>query len=288
MGKLIQYCTKASRYNGEFGGSAGWPAAGMGYVFVSENRHLIVVDGGHGEDAEELVQLLTDCANDDIPPIDLWIVTHPHLDHYGALCEIAARDDLRKRVRVKQLVYCFPASFRDRNGKAPCDKANRYMEEICTALGAEAHVPTERERMNLNGLELTILFVPPDCGGLTDCTALHNPNSLSLIFTVQRDGRRVMMTGDACPVTMQYCVEKYGSALKSDILQLPHHGLCDTGNPDFYRLVNAEILLIPISEAGDRAMKSGAYGDATAANHVAEALAEAIHRAFEETVTIEL
>ncbi len=282
MEKFIQYCTKASLYDGEFGGSAGWPAAGMGYVFVTDNRRLILVDGGHGEDAEALMKLLTDCADGNAPTVDLWIVTHPHLDHYGALREIAAREDLRERVTVRDVMWCFPTDFRDKNGKAPCDKANSHMESICRDLGATAHVPAEGERIRMDDLELTILFVP------VDCASLHNPNSLSLIFTVQGAHRRVMMTGDACPVTMQYCVDKYGSALKSDILQLPHHGLCDTGNSDFYRLVNAETLLFPISKAGDRAMKSGVYGEATAANHVAEELAEVIHRAFEGTVTLEL
>lgn len=35
MSKLIQYCTQASLYNGPFGDGSPWPAAGMGYVFVS-------------------------------------------------------------------------------------------------------------------------------------------------------------------------------------------------------------------------------------------------------------
>ena len=56
MEKLIQYCTKASLYDGKFGGTAGWPAAGMGYILVSECNRLTVIDGGHGEDAEALVK----------------------------------------------------------------------------------------------------------------------------------------------------------------------------------------------------------------------------------------
>ncbi len=282
MEKLIQYCTQASLYDGEFGGAAGWPAAGMGYVFVSATGKLIVVDGGHGADAEPLLSLLREIAGEEIPTVDLWIVTHPHLDHYGALLEIAARDEFRERVSVREVMWFFPADFRDKNGKAPCDKANSHMESVCQSLDATAHRPTEGERIHLDGLELTVLFVPDDC------VSLHNPNSLSLIFTVQGARRRVMMTGDACPITMGYCAQKYGVSLKSDILQLPHHGLCDTGNPDFYRLVGADTLLIPISKAGDRAMKSGVYGEATAANRVAEELAEEILYAYEGTVAFDL
>lgn len=282
MERLIQYCTKASLFDGDFIGAGAWPAAGMGYVFISENHRLMVIDGGYGEDAESLLDLLTEQAGGEIPTVDLWIVTHPHGDHYGALREIALREDLRGRIQVKQIIYYFPNEFRNKNGKAPCGKANAHMDGVCRALGATAHVPTVGERIQLDGLELSFLFVP------TDCSFIDNPNSLSLIFTVQGARRRVMMTGDAFPDTLQYCVEHHGEALQADILQLPHHGLCDTGNPAFYRLVNAKILFDPISKAGDLAMKSGFYGDLTAANLVAEELAEEIHYAYEGTIIYDL
>ena len=281
MEKMIQYCTNASLFDGDFIGAGAWPAAGMGYVFVSENNRLIVVDGGHGVDAEALTDLLTEQAGGGIPSVDLWIVTHPHGDHYGALQEIAAREDLRKRINVKEMVYYFPEEFRSKNGKAPCGKANRHIESICQSLGTPARVPTEGERIRVDSLELTFLFVP------TDCSCIDNPNSLSLIFTVQGSRHRVMMTGDAFSDTLRYCVEHYEEALQCDILQLPHHGLCDTGYPDFYRLVNAKVLFDPISKAGDEAMKSGFYGDLTAANLVAEELAEEIHYAYEGTLLYE-
>ncbi len=281
MSKLIQYRTKASLYNGEFGGNAGWPAAGMGYVFVTEKNRLLVVDGGHEEDAESFLSLLTEIAGG-IPTIDLWIVTHPHRDHYGVLQELATRADLREHVNVKTLGWYFPAEFRDRSGKAPCDKADRHLREVCEAIGAAAYTPRMGDTVTVDDLKLRFLFVPADCKELT------NPNSLSLIFSVKSLRRTALITGDACPVTMQYCVDRYGNVLQSDILQLPHHGLCDTGNPDFYRLVQARVLLVPISEAGDRAMRSGVYGKATEANLVAEEMAGSVLRAYEGTVAVEL
>jgi glyoxylase-like metal-dependent hydrolase (beta-lactamase superfamily II) len=281
MSQLFQYCTRASLYNGPFGDGSPWPAAGMGYVFVTEDRHLIVVDGGHGADAGAFLELLCEIAGG-APAVDLWIVTHPHGDHYGAIREIAAREELRKTVTVKELWWYFPPEFRDWNGKAPCEAANRHLREICASLGAVEHTPRIGETVTVGGLRLDMLFVP------VDCSEIHNPNSLSLIFTVKSPDKTVLITGDAFADTLGYCAERYGEALKSDILQLPHHGLCDTGLPDFYRLVGAETLLIPISEAGDRCMRSGIYGDATAANLVAEKMAAKIHRAYEGTVAVEL
>lgn len=282
MDKLIQYCTCASLYDGEFGGAAGWPAAGMGYVFVTENNRLVVVDGGHREDAETLLHLLREVTGEAIPTVDLWIVTHPHGDHYGAIREIAAREALRETISVRELWWYFPPEFRDRAGKAPCEGANRHLREVCASLGAVEHTPRIGETVTVDDLTLELLFVP------TDCSEISNPNSLSLIFAVKSPRKTALITGDAFSDTLGYCVDHYGSALKCDILQLPHHGLCDTGLPDFYRLASADTLLIPISRAGDRCMRSGIYGDATAANLVAEELAAVIHRAFEGTMAVEL
>ena len=58
MEKLIQFCTSASLYNGAFDNVAGWSAAGMGYVIVTENDRFIVVDGGHSDDATALIEIL--------------------------------------------------------------------------------------------------------------------------------------------------------------------------------------------------------------------------------------
>ena len=45
MGTLIQLCTEASRKDDCFT-KGFWPAAGMGYVFVTDGGKLLVIDGG--------------------------------------------------------------------------------------------------------------------------------------------------------------------------------------------------------------------------------------------------
>ena len=62
----------------------------------------------------------------------------------------------------------------------------------------------------------------------------------------------------------------------------------DTGNADFYRYVDADTVLIPISTAGDRTMRSDMYGDAPKINRAAEDRATVVHKAFEGTVTLEM
>jgi beta-lactamase superfamily II metal-dependent hydrolase len=105
---------------------------------------------------------------------------------------------------------------------------------------------------------------------------------------VQGPQKKLMITGDAYSRNMQIAVWRYDKALKCDILQLPHHGLCDTGNMDFYKRVDAETVLIPISTAGDRTMRSDMYGDAPKVNRFAEDNAKTVYKAFEGTVEMVL
>jgi beta-lactamase superfamily II metal-dependent hydrolase len=278
MAKLIQYSTHASLYDGPFDAKVGWAAAGMGYLIVTEGGRLIVIDGGFAEDVPDLLALMRQHTGADVPTVDLWIITHPHGDHYFALRELAKTPSL---VRVNTLMYHFPAEFRDSRGNG-CAGAIRDMETIAAAFGASVKLPLVGEHIDVDGMDIHILYTP------TDCTILNNPNQLSLIFTVQGPKRKLMITGDAYSRNMQIAVWRYGKALKSDILQLPHHGLCDTGNADFYRYVDADTVLIPISTAGDRTMRSDMYGDAPKINRAAEDRASAVHKAFEGTATLEM
>ena len=274
MEKLIQFATAASSYDGAFDSVVGWAAAGMGYILVTEHGHLTVIDGGHPEDAEPLLSLLERCAGG-MPTVDYWILTHPHLDHYGALLAVCERPDLVSRIRIRHLVYHFPREFRDRNGRGT-DAVFPQMEGIVRTACADVILPVPGQHLYSDTADIHMLSSP------TDCSALDNPNQLSLIFTVQlqTSGKKILFTGDAYARNLCAVLEQFPDALKSDILQMPHHGLCDTGHAAFYEAVGADTLLIPISRAGDRTMHSDLYGTAPAVNLAAEARASRVYKAY--------
>ncbi|MBQ8849417.1 MAG: MBL fold metallo-hydrolase [Clostridia bacterium] len=287
MGKFIQYGTKESQYNGPFDSKVGWSAAGMGDVIVTENGKLIVVDGGCRNDAEALVSLLEAQCEGKKPEIDTWIITHPHGDHYGALQQICGTPELADRISVKSFIYWFPMEFCNKDGvSGVLEYGNKDMEEICRVTGADSRRPARDEKLNVDGTEIHFLYVPDDCSVLN--TAGGNSNHCSLIFTVQGKDKKVMVTGDAYGRSMQITAWRYHRALKCDILQMPHHALCDSYCVDFYRYVNAETVLMPISIAGYRAMHSGMYekSEGCIANLCVEARADKVYKAFDGTVEL--
>ncbi|MBO4407109.1 MAG: MBL fold metallo-hydrolase [Clostridia bacterium] len=280
MEKLIQYATKGAYYDGRFDSVVGWAAAGMGYILVTRNRKLVVIDGGNREDGEDFLALLRKYGGEE-PAVDLWIMTHPHLDHYGALLALAGREE-RPALAIRKLAYAFPRAFRNAKGEG-IEEAFLHFDLIRKAFPSEIRRPLTGEVMDVDGMKIEFFFTPDDV------TILDNPNQLSLIFQVTGEKKKVLFTGDAYRRNLEIVLWREGEEkLRSDVLQMPHHGLCDTGYAPFYRAVGAKTLLIPISIAGDRTMHSDAYGDEPADNLFAERNAERILKAFEGTREIAL
>ncbi|MBQ6789137.1 MAG: MBL fold metallo-hydrolase [Clostridia bacterium] len=278
MAKIIQYATEASFFDGPFGGGAPWLSAGMGYLIVTDGGKLIAIDGGHEADCAGFAALIEKLGGE----VDTWILTHPHRDHYRALRGICLDEALLRKVKVGKIVYRFPESFIDDEGE-PIDYALDHMNEIFARTGAERITPSEGDEIFADGLNIKFLCTPTD-DGPTNCS----PNDLSLIFTVSGGTGRAVFTGDADERSLEHVYKKYKDELKADVLQMPHHGLCDTGHRGFYGAVGADTLLIPISKAGHRCMRSGIYGDRTDLICGMEDGAEKVYLAYRGTTEIEI
>ena len=68
-------------------------------------------------------------------------------------------------------------------------------------------------------------------------------NDASTVTRLTINGKTVLMTGDAAAGTWGTLVERCGAALKSDILQVPHHGAAPGGTVEAYDLIDPDVLL---------------------------------------------
>lgn len=250
MGTLIQLCTEASRKDECFTKGV-WPAAGMGYVFVTDSGRLLVIDGGETErDAEKLVSLLEE-KSDGHPTVDLWIISHAHGDHYGALEIVAKTPALRERLTVSKICACtdIPVSFPEN------DQAR--IAAIPGLLGCTQVTPHAGDVLTVDNLEIRMLYTWEDDPKLSDAKSF---NRLSLIFTVTGPAHRMMVVGDSTSTGPTVVRDRTDpTLLKSDFLQLAHHGL-DGGNIGFYRLVDPITVLIPCSLGGAKFIKAPETG----------------------------
>ena len=209
-----------------------------------------------------------------------------HLDHYGAIQTISRKTELAECIHVNKFVYWFPDEFGNEEGlSSEMENANNDLTEICKNMNVEAHRPARDEKFKVDGIEICFLYVPDDCSILN--TAGRNLNLCSLIFTVSGKNKRAMITGDAYGRSMQVTAWRYANKLKCDILQMPHHALCDAYCTDFYNFAEAEIVLMPVSVAGYHAMHTEyATREGGIANLCVEAKAKEVYKAFEGTAEI--
>ena len=247
---------------------------GMSYAIQLKDYSFIVIDGGNSADAEPFLALLQKYSDSTKVTVDYWIITHPHGDHYFCLRELCKREDILEKLEVKNLMYHLP-TWLDKETPVRCATSRDELENIACVLGANTVYPKANEKIVVGGAEIELLYV------FDGKEKVDNGNGLSLIFTVT-DGKRVMITGDAFKPSLRRMAEEYGDKLKSDVLQMPHHALCDTGNLEFFKFVDAREVILPTCIAGYRAMNENAeYRAHNVANKYAEDNAHIVYKSFE-------
>ena len=179
---------------------------------------------------------------------------------------------MSKYLEIKNLVFHFPTDFD--SGTA---SFNKKMQNIAAKYGANVINPTKGQVIEVGAAKITFLYVIEDYEGLSTA------NKLSLIFTVETE-KKIMFTGDIYEEGLKAAYNEYGDALKSDILQMPHHFLCDTGYQPFYEAVDASAVLLPTCIAGYEAMyKDESYKNSAKhkANDWAAKNADDVYAAFD-------
>ena len=242
MGKLIQYCTEASKKDGDF--SKVWPAAGMGYVIETEHKHYILIDGGDcKQDAEQMFDLLEDLAPAK-PHVDLWIITHPHGDHTNAIKAYAEDPALRARADVDAVCFSAPDDV-------PFGGEVQTLHRVVETLGCREITPAAGDVIDVDGTVIRFYFTWKDHTHFDRVTTF---NDLSLIFSVTGRHKRAMFIGDSCSEGPRFVYKSFAEhpeELKCDVLQVAHHGL-DGGDIPFYKAVDAQIVLVPTSLGGGK------------------------------------
>lgn len=275
MAKMIQISTEASKKDADF--SKIWPAAGMGYVLVDDEGKIIVVDGGETRaDAEHLIELIFENSSENTPTVDLWIITHTHLDHFGALSHIAADPKLHAMLNIEKICACtdIPVSF----GESDSKKLQKTLE----TLAVRVVEPRSGDNMRVGDFELNFFFTWRD---LHDLDGVKTFNALSLIFTVSGKKRKIMFVGDSTNIGVRYALENYPpEMLSSDYLQLAHHGL-DGGDRDFYSAVSPSVVFVPCSVGGARFIKKCTAEFGAASRYAREMAASVVCACTEDFIT---
>lgn len=226
---------------------------------------LIVVDGGMHEyndvtgkdDADNMFDALVALSGEKKPRIAAWFFTHSHDDHTDCFIRFAAK--YAPMVKLERLVYNFAGNS---------SLSSRYIsyqtkiEKVATFFGPDvrkiqAHTG---EELHIRDAKIEILtsmddFYPKSLlivGVQTFPQPYNKPhafpahgsyfNDTCIIFKVTLGGQTLTVLGDATFIQADRLVDMYGDYLKSDFMQLAHHGSYG-GSVQLYSTISPDVVL---------------------------------------------
>ena len=208
-------------------------------VIVSPSGGVIVVDGGRAEDEQHLV----DTINAHGGRVSLWLITHPHDDHLGALTKIL---DMNPRpVQIDKIVYSFLANGDYQRGENQGRMANLtdFQKALKNAGGTElVSSPAAGTVFTVGAdVKVTVMNAPFYADRATF-------NNSSVAYKVETGGRTMLFLGDlsreGAAALLAATPDK--SVLKADILQMAHHGSgIDGAGDELYSLIRPSVCLWP-------------------------------------------
>lgn len=226
---------------------------GMSYVFRLADGSFLLIDGGWPEknyaQADKLYGILDQYADGEIV-IAAWIFTHAHGDHIGTFNDFIEK--YSKQVTIEKLIYNFPneediahsesAYMLDSHRARLTTFKNNIRKYIPNVPVSNVH---SGYRYFIRDAEVEFLFTYEDLFPLT--VRDMSLNASSSVFTVTIKNQKILFLGDSAKESSDYLSAKYGGELKSDILQLAHHGY-GGGTAELYSLANPQVVLWPTAE----------------------------------------
>ena len=223
--------------------------SGLSFVIQLCDGSFICLDGGRSRETfeQDMYAFLTSKTGGKKPRIALWVFTHPHEDH------IYFATSFLRKYREKVDVDAFAYQFADHT-KVPLTMENTtkivadiqaFEESVRLYENAKVYTLHTGQSYYFSGAELEVLYTLDNTYPMQYCSL----NDTNAVVRVKFDGgKAVMLMGDQMCTQCRDMAHTYGDYLKSDILQVTHHGLIG-GDRWLYEKIDAEICLWPTEKA---------------------------------------
>lgn len=238
---------------------------GMSYAVRLRDGSFIVIDGGDGQQscADELLRVLEEYnVLEGKPLISCWIITHAHIDHLGVLRTFSSA--YATRVELLSVLFNFPSDAQTTN----CAKAEtaegeevnlsvlHYQREFRSWVSQfSSDVTVYKARTGAHyafaGCSIEMLFTFEDYQKPSKNLTFFNDSSLVFRLTLSdntANSKTFLMLGDASEDANAIITARYGSYLKSDAVQVAHHGF-NGGIAAVYNAISAPVVFWPTGVA---------------------------------------
>ena len=214
---------------------------GMSYVIQLKDYSFIVIDGGTKDETNTTKlynYMIEKTPAGKKPVIACWVFTHADPDHIGAPQTFLNK--YMENVELESVVCNFPdCSVQDsvQNDEQIGSAIFALENLINNFYDATVYNAHTGQKFYFKGVEMEILFTEEDTYPLK----VNSYNDTCVMAKLTFDsGKTFMVLGDSTEQTSKQLAATYKNYLKSDILQLAHHGLIG-GDKTLYSYIDPEI-----------------------------------------------
>ena len=235
------------------------------HVVKTPNQKIVVIDGGNETYLDKpylpsAIRAILGLNEGDYFEVEAWFLSHGHCDHYGELSMMLRNYDETSNYKINNIYFDFP-DFVNTDFDVEDYSVDR-LETLKNALNNYAKVngidcgesyydylngKYINEKTVANGLVFTIDGVCFDIlQTRSDEDDQINGNSMVIrTYIANADSKTCLFLNDTSIVSGARLLKTYGNALKSDIVQMAHHGQAGA-DKDVYDTIAAQVRLWPI------------------------------------------
>lgn len=207
----------------------------MGYIIKTENEKIIVIDGGTIDDTNNLINHINELGG----KVDYWFITHAHDDHAGAFLEIVNNTE----IEIDNIyVSLNSADWYIENEEARSEFSKNLINIVENSRIAEGvNAPNVNDVIEIDNLKIDVLKV---CSPEVTENA---GNEQSMVLKFNTNDTSILFLGDIGTEGSDWLIENQKDKLKSDIVQMSHHGQ-NGASEELYEIISPDICLWPTPE----------------------------------------
>jgi competence protein ComEC len=163
--------------------------------------------------------------------IDVLVVTHPHVDHFGGVVEVLRRYDVGSVVHAGR--------------PAENEAYRRLLETAAAEPGGRVSAAEAGQRIAVGEVTLEVLF--PTADDVTAPLPDDDLNNGSVVILLRYRGFEALLTGDA-EAPVEALLADRGQLRPVDVLKVGHHGSDSGTTPGFVAATRPRLALISVGE----------------------------------------
>ena len=221
------------------------PEMGEGYIVRLPDGRFIIQDGGYEGD-DRVYNTLRELVGDEEIIIAAWFISHPHADHYPAFTDFIKNHSSDSDVTVERVIHNYghidmlttSAKYVDPIPVADVLAFYETLEKYAPDIPVfKAHTG---QLISFGSATVEILYTVEDIIP----EPITNPNDSSMVIRIKIGEDSLILLNDTCYASGPIIHDLWGAYLKTDIVQIAHHGMWPSVE-SIYHDIAGEVVLVP-------------------------------------------